>query len=106
MFYKIFLTGLVPVIYSAFMLTKTPTLSDALIVCALSAISYGLSYLTYKKETSNQPSNIELKNLYEELEIEKVKLAIEENKRQAAIRKAKEDERNTFGPTGSGNIIF
>jgi hypothetical protein len=89
---KVYYLLSIPVIYSSFMLWKTPTLSDAIIVAALSSVVGFVSYLSLKY--IGQPEqNKELTKLEEELKVERLKLSIEQIRENAVREKALRDAR-------------
>jgi hypothetical protein len=74
---------LVPITYSGFMLSKTPSLSDAIIVASLSCLVGFLRYLNVRYDVNPEVS--ELSKLEGQLREERLRLSIEQTK-EAAIR--------------------
>jgi hypothetical protein len=79
------------------MLYKTPTLADALIVLGLSGLIGFLGYISAKYTTNH--ANSELAKLEEELQIERLKVGIEQFKESSVREKALKDARASL--TGS-----
>lgn len=82
-----------PIIYSLFMLYRTPSISDALIVLGLLAASVFLVMFTYKYNFYVNPQKSELNKLEEELQLERLKLSIEQVKENALREKMIRDSR-------------
>ncbi len=74
------------------MLWKTPTISDAIIVSALSSVVGFVSYLSVKYIAVPTKNN-ELTKLEEELKVERLKLSIDQLKENAVREKALRDAR-------------
>lgn len=94
----------VPVIYAAFMIYKTPNLSDAIIVASLSGLSGFIvhlvnKYAPIKKEVS------ELSKIEEELKLERAKLHIDQLKEAALRDKSARDSRAAISGFEPGKRI-
>lgn len=97
---------LVPIAYSIVMLVKTPNISDALIVLALSALSGTVFYLKCKYDSSQEYSP-ELRKLEEELQIERIKANISTVKNNTLRDQLVRDRQNAgLGEEGGKRIIF
>lgn len=88
---KIIYLLFIPIIYSAFMIYKTPTISDAIIVSSLCALIGFIGYYTARYINTSESS--ELSKLEEELKIERLKLHIEQVKENATNERAIRDSR-------------
>ena len=94
----------VPVIYASVMIYKTPTISDAIIVAALSGLAGFLVYLSCKFQT-NEVEETELSKLEKELQLERAKLSIEQLKEASLREKALRDSRAAMSGFESGKTI-
>jgi len=82
---------LVPVLYAGAMLFKSPTLSDALIVLALAAMSSFLIYL--EKKPTSVTRNVKLVELEEQVQEERLKLSLDQLRENSLREKALRDAR-------------
>jgi hypothetical protein len=97
----------IPFIYAGFMLYKSPTIADAIIVLSLSALVGAITYFSHKFDNTYREDNKELRKLREELEIERTKASIEHIKENMIRDKASRDARNAvLGNISSGEIRF
>jgi hypothetical protein len=86
------------------MLWKTPTISDALIVCALSGVVGFLSYINVRY-TGQVEQNTELTKLEEELKVERLKLSIDQMRENAVREKALRDARASLSGFQEGKEL-
>lgn len=90
--------------YVAFMLYKTPEISDSLIIIALCAILGFTEYLEFR--SSMLPSNnTDLDKLREELDKERLKVLINQTKHEAVRQNAMLDDKNSGG-LGEKRFVF
>jgi hypothetical protein len=91
---KLYLSLISPVIiYSAFMLYKTPTVADGIVAAVLGLIPCIFYFID--KKFFREPRNEEIDKLHAELQIEKMKAEIEETKQHIHMKKAQLDAINT-----------
>lgn len=87
---KLYLSLISPVIiYSAFMLYKTPTVADGIIAAVLGVIPCIFYFID--KKFFREPKNDELEVLHSELQIEKIKAEIQETKQHINMKRAQTD---------------
>lgn len=88
-------------VYSSFMLYKTPTISDALIVLGMLGFVSGLCILEYKQSLLNGNKNSDLDKLEQELRIERARAAIEEVKFQSVQQQSRRDDFKSGKPSAN-----
>lgn len=93
----------IPVIYSGFMLYKTPTVSDSIIVTSLCFLVGSIGYFSVKFGPVYK--NEEIEKLEEELKIERMKLSLDQIKENALKEKAIKDARAAMNGYEPGKQI-
>lgn len=95
----------IPAIYSGFMIYKTPTLADSLIVFALCSVIGVFSYVSSK--VIPEAESRKVMELKERLEIQKLETLIEHTKETAVLEKARRDNlKATMGYEPEKQIKF
>jgi hypothetical protein len=93
----------IPVIYSGFMVYKTPTVSDAIIVASLSLLVGFVGYLTTRYSPTQKIS--EIGKLEEELKIERMKLSLDQVRENAIKERSIKDARAAMNGYEPGKQI-